>query len=552
MIVILDQQFQLILQRIVVNKIKDFIMRNIDFIFVLIACFAIIEKSISCDFSNDTISRQGQVDSFNIYYPGCTKIAGNMVITGAITNLDSLYRIRQIAGTLSIINTQLKNCLGLYNLDTIYGFRCIYNAVLKNLYGLESLTYAGAIYIKNNVALEEIHSISSTDFTDFFLCECPKILVILGFNTPILLSNIVIENNDGIIAIDAFNKVEELTGNYKIALCSSLSTLSTGYKLKFLHGSLHITALRKLVVFPSFENLILVKKHLTIQGLTTLTQWKAFNNLQSTFDLRIYFARELEFYPDFPKLTLVKGDLDLGDNFKIRYMDGFNALDSVQGSLRIFRSDSLISVNGFKNLRFIGSQFSVGNLRSLKEINGFGQLNYVEYTVHFHSLWLVTELNIFSNLNHIKKLYIWTNKYLNNISWLNNLNINKLEELQIISNDSLSYCHYEAICKYLNENKGKHDIRFNKKGCNNAEEILEACRTVGVDDLKEKDLTIYPNPTSSHFYIESDAELEADDIEIFTTTGSKVPFIRVGDAVYPHALEGGIMIVKIKYRDKPW
>jgi hypothetical protein len=499
-----------------------------------------------CTVSTDTISRQGQIDSFNIKYPGCTKITGNLVITGAITNLDSLYRIRQITGTLSIIDTQLKNCLGLYNLNTIYGFRCIDNAVLKNLYGLESLTYTGAIYIKNNVLLEEIHSISSTDFTDFFLYESPKILVILGFNTPILLSNIVIENNDGIIAIDAFNKVEELTENYKIALCSSLSTLSTGSKLKVVHGSLHITALRKLVVFPSFENLIHVKKHLSIQGLTTLTQWKSFNNLQSTFDLRINYARALEFYPDFPKLTLVKGDLDFGDNFKIRYMDGFNALDSVQGSLRIFSSDSHISVNGFKNLRFIGSQFVLTNLRSLKEINGFGQLNYVEYGVHFSNLWLVTELNAFSKLRCTNSLTIHINKNLKNISFVYNLDISKLKELSIGGNDSLSYCNYEPICKYLDQNMGKYDIRLNNSGCNSAEEILEACRTVGADDLPEKDLTIYPNPTNNHFYIESDKELEADDIEIFAMTGSKVPFSKVGDAIYLHAQAGGILMVKIK------
>ncbi|MBK7804820.1 MAG: T9SS type A sorting domain-containing protein [Saprospiraceae bacterium] len=132
------------------------------------------------------------------------------------------------------------------------------------------------------------------------------------------------------------------------------------------------------------------------------------------------------------------------------------------------------------------------------------------------------------------------------ISWLNNLNVKKLEELQIISNDSLSFCNYEPICNYLNENKGKHEIRFNKSGCNSAEEILEACRTVGVDDLPEKDLTIYPNPTNNHFYIESDAELGSDDVEIWTMTGSKVPFSRVGDAIYPHALDSGILIVKIK------
>ena len=123
---------------------------------------------------------------------------------------------------------------------------------------------------------------------------------------------------------------------------------------------------------------------------------------------------------------------------------------------------------------------------------------------------------------------------------------NKIKNLHLSGNDSLSYCHYEPICQYLQTNKGSYYVGFNKKGCNNADEILEACRTVGADDLPEKVLTIYPNPTDSHFYIESDKEIEDDDIEIFAMTGSKVPFSRVGEAIYPHALDDGILIVKIK------
>ena len=183
-----------------------------------------------CTITIDTISRQGQIDSFNIKYPGCTKVAGNLVITGAISNLDSLYTIRQISGTLSIINTQLKNCLGLYNLDTMYGFRCINNSFLKNLYGLESLTYSGPIYIDKNVVLKEIVAIYQTDFTAFYLGHCPEISLVYGFNTPTILNDIIIEENVALKTIDAFHNVEEITGDYRIRFCNELESVFTGTK----------------------------------------------------------------------------------------------------------------------------------------------------------------------------------------------------------------------------------------------------------------------------------------------------------------------------------
>ena len=426
-------QVVLTLKLKVVNKTMDFNVRSAFFIFIFLFGFGSIHICKSCNLPIDTISRQGQVDSFNINYPRCTKIAGNLVITGAITNLDSLYTIRQISGTLSILNTQLKNCLGLYNLDTIFGFRCKDNAVLKNLYGLESLTYAGALYIENNVALEELHSISSTDFNDFFLHECPEILVILGFNTPILLSNIVIENNDGIITIDAFHHVEEITGDYKIIFCSNLETLMTGTKLKIVNSSLQFLALTKLEVFPPFANLIRVNNYLSLVSLTSLKHINSFNNLERLEDLRIYNAKSLENLPSFPKLTLISKSLDLGTNNKIRYIDGFNALDSVLGSLRIFRFDSLIDIIGFNNLKYVSSQFHVGTMRSLKRISGFGLLNKVEHSVYFGGLELITELNSFSKLD--------------DIAGITNMDYNKLNYLGLSGNEMLSYCHYLPICR---------------------------------------------------------------------------------------------------------
>jgi len=523
-------------------------MKSIIFYVFFMIGFSLITTSQTCTLSSDTISRQGQIDSFNIKYPRCTKITGNLVITGAITNLDSLYGIRQISGTLSIINTQLKNCLGLYNLDTVYGFRCIDNAVLKNLYGLESLTFAGALHIENNVALEEIHSISSTDFTDFFLYECPKILVILGFNTPILLSNIVIENNDGIIAIDAFNAVEEIDGSFRIRINNNLQTLKTGSKLRVVKGLLEFLYLPQLITLPSYDSLE-EAKHISINNLDKITKLPEFTNLKLVEgSLNLGSNNNVLKFSNFPSLKIIEGSLGIGLKNSIIDFDGFINLDSIYGSLKIISSsyDSTEILSGFNNLKYIGEDFFIAQFFNLKKITGFRCLKKVERNVWFNFLTKLNDLNSFKKLESGETLRISSCWLLDDISGITGINFNKLTNLHLSGNDSLSYCHYEPICHYLQANKGSYYVGFNKKGCNNADEILEACRTVGADDLPEKDLTIYPNPTNNHFYIESDAELGSDDVGIFTMTGSKVSFSREGDAIYPHALDGGILIVKIK------
>ncbi|MBP6237425.1 MAG: T9SS type A sorting domain-containing protein [Saprospiraceae bacterium] len=473
-----------------------------------------------CTVSTDTIFRQGQIDSFNIKYPGCTKISGNLVITGAITNLDSLYGIRQISGTLSIINTQLKNCLGLYNLDTVYGFRCIDNAVLKNLYGLESLTYAGALYIENNVALEEIHSISSTDFTDFFLYESPKILVILGFNTPILLSNIVIENNDGIIAIDAFNAVEEIDGSFRIRINNNLQTLKTGSKLRVVKGLLEFLYLPQLITLPSYDSLE-EAKHISINNLDKITKLPEFTNLKLVKgSLNLGSNNNVLKFSNFPSLKIIEGSLGIGLKNSIIDFDGFINLDSIYGSLKIISSsyDSTEILSGFNNLKYIGEDFFIAQFFNLKKITGFRCLKKVERTILFNFLTKLNDLNSFKKLESGETLRISSCWLLDDISGITGIDFNKITNLHLSGNDSLSFCHYEPICQYLQANKGSYYVGYNKKGCANAEEILEACRTVSTDDDTATNITLSPNPTESDFlltlsdYVPSDGQLVMYDM----------------------------------------
>jgi len=70
----------------------------------------------SCLQDGIVFSRQSQLDSFHLQFPNCFSIEGSVEITGAeIQNLDSLFHLQSIGGSLKISNTELlKNCLGLH------------------------------------------------------------------------------------------------------------------------------------------------------------------------------------------------------------------------------------------------------------------------------------------------------------------------------------------------------------------------------------------------------------------------------------------------------
>jgi len=493
-------------------------------------------------------SRQGQIDSFNINYPSCNNILGTLTITGSVSDLKPLVSITKVSGSLIIDNTKLTDLNGLENIDSINTLIIKGNAFLKSLKGLGGLEYINIISLESNAEIIEINDISATNISNFSVSLCPKLKEIVGFNNSSQMTGINIADNVGLDRIDAFKEVEFINGIFRLSNNVNLKQLITAARLKMVHGFLEIVNLKKLSQLPTFDSLVLANQ-ISIINLHEISKLPDFANLKlvkGTFNIGNNY--NLAKIPECPSLKIITGSLEIGLGLLIKDYDGFIFLDSIYGSLRIGQlpNGSAEKISGFKKLRYVGLDFRLLDLYNLNEITGFSLLKKVERVLTLNSLHKIKNFNAFKNLEYIGSLQISRCLQLNDISGITGIDLSKLTSLYLTDNDSLSYCQYEAICQYVKANRGTSYVSRNKKGCNNADEILEACRTVGVDDLQEKDLNIYPNPTSSHFYMESDQDIATDEVEIFTTTGSKVPFIRVGDAVYPHTLEGGILIVKIK------
>jgi len=97
----------------------------------------------SCLPEGITFTTQTQIDSFQINYPNCTEIEGDVTITGiSITNLNGLIVFTSIGGWLRIVDTDsLTSLTGLDSLSFLGGLEIYDNKALTNLTGLETLTY---------------------------------------------------------------------------------------------------------------------------------------------------------------------------------------------------------------------------------------------------------------------------------------------------------------------------------------------------------------------------------------------------------------------------
>jgi hypothetical protein len=160
-------------------------------IYILIA-IVLVSTSLfgQCLPSGITLNSQTQIDNFPSDYPNCTKILGDLIISGGVANLDSLKQLTAIDGALGIMNTStitnlngldnvtiigkdiniqgnssLVDLTGLEGLTTITGFVnsiISNNSSLTSLDGLNNLTYLGrGLYMTSNSSLASLTALSS-------------------------------------------------------------------------------------------------------------------------------------------------------------------------------------------------------------------------------------------------------------------------------------------------------------------------------------------------------------------------------------------------------
>lgn len=200
--------------------------------------------TLSCPVSI-TFTSQTEIDAFPINYPGCTEIAGNVIIkesvAGDITNLTGLSQLVSIGSFLAVNETQsLTSLSGLDNVQTVGGHVDISkNAALENLEGLGVKTIGGLFVVYENATLSSLEGLESlnTIVDHANIHDNPSLTSFKGLDS---LSSIggpfFIQNNNTLTSLEGLDNLTIIHGDFNIINNSALENLSSLNALTSIAG----------------------------------------------------------------------------------------------------------------------------------------------------------------------------------------------------------------------------------------------------------------------------------------------------------------------------
>jgi len=274
-------------------------MRKLTFFLILL--IPVVLFSQNCLPDGITFSTQEQIDSFPINYPNCREIEGSVIIMGNdITNLDSLFSIESIGGSLKVESADsLLNLKGLDSLEILFGDLFISECYsLQSLHGLDNLNLIeGSLILGYS---EEGPPPAPTGNASLESIESLRNITSIGGGLSTWGNNVLTD-------LEGLNNVSSIGGGMAIQV-SSLTTLSGLEQLTTLGGPLHLYA------------------------NSSLTDFSGLNNLET-----------------------IDGDLVIARNNILITLIGLNSLTTINGKIRIgggqWGNPELISLEGIEKIK---------------------------------------------------------------------------------------------------------------------------------------------------------------------------------------------------------
>jgi hypothetical protein len=448
--------------------------------------------SQSCLPEGITFSTQSQIDSFQINYPNCTEIEGDVIISGSnISNLIGLSVISWIKADLVLYSNPLLISLdGLNGLITVdgninIGYEDYYgqtgNPSLVNLSGLNNLSLIGdSLVIIKNPSLTSIGALAN--------------LTSIG--------SIVIKNNTSLINLTGLEGLTFIAGGLTVFYNPALTNLSGFINLSSIYDDLYLYSNGSLTSLTGLDNLTCIGGSLTIIGHSSLTSLTGLEGL--TFigdDLNINVTQDLKNLKGLDNLAYVVNDLSINSNWILDNLTGLEGLDSIGGNLEIYQNNYLTCLTGIENLNSIGGHITIGNNYRLFDITG-----------------------------------------------LENIDANSISYLNIYANDALSNCDVKSICDFLAIPNSYSQFYANASGCNSTAEVEADC-LVGINDKTNSAnrINIFPNPSSGKITLEIKEPQHQSQLSIFNLNGQELLKQQITEPTKEidiSHLTGGIYFVK--------
>lgn len=533
---------------------------------------------------------QSQIDNFQVNYPTCHEIEGDLIIKSnsyEISNLNGLSVLTKIGGDLTInSNANLENLFGLNNIISIGGDLTIHNNYfLSSISALENLDPDSII----NLTITANPSLSACEAQS--LCDYlsdPKGIVIIydnasGCNYPSEIASSCIINlpclpygnyyffnqqkidnfqtnfpncneiegrveisGSNILNLLGLSVIESIQGDLVITYTDSLEYLTGLDSLNLIGGQLWISQNNNLINLSALNNLVFVGENLTIQSNPSLVSLIHFNNPPEIVGgLLIFNANLITNLNGFENISSV-GGLNISSNDNLISLEGLENLTSITGSIHIYSNDNLVTIMQLNQVNTtIYNLKIVGNNR-LQNLSGLDNISTISRDLSISSNDSLNNLTALYNLTSIgDKLNIRYNDVLTSLEGIDNINAGTIWGLGITNNPLLSYCEVQSVCGYITNPNSSVTIHDNGIGCNSKGEVELACITDVTNNQQEKPIFFYPNPAQKKITILNEQGIMIKRINIYNQLGNKVlSHVYTNNSIDISNLNQGIYIIE--------
>ncbi len=382
------------------------------------------------------LTRQSEIDSFNILNPGCTTVR-KIIIDGqdaspAITRLDSLKYITNITEELTIINTSVTSLSALPNLVQIGSlFQLNYNPLLTSI-GLNNLTQLGEVVFRVNPSLNSIAGLSNNiDSIGGVLIDTSALTSLSGLSGIVHFDGYLDIRNTPITNLSSLTSLVSINGYLRLESIPTLTTIGIN-GLEYTWGFL-FSGLNNLTTLAGLTNDLTTTNIGSFWLINTgIANFTGFDSLTSCVNFYIWIN---------PNLTSLQGLQNLAGDIAM--------------GISLWANDALTDITALNNITAI----SDGDL----DFHGNNQLS--------------NPVGLGNIITIGKRLRVFENPVITSLGFLNtNLDIqdSQNEGVEIRDNSQLALCSFTPLCTYLN-NGGTGDIQNNAAGCNSISEIIASC-----------------------------------------------------------------------------
>ncbi len=471
---------------------------------------------------------QEDVDSFQVDYPECTDLAGNVTI-GDVTNLNGLNSITSIGGNLEFWGgPSLTSLSGLDSLNFIGGnMTLVYHHSLPSLEGLGSLSSCGGDLIIACGLIPDLYGLNA-------LSSIGGDLYLGYYSIGGYLGNLSLTSLSGLEALNSIGGSLYILGN---PLLSSLSNLED---IEYIGGGITITsnpnladcAAQGICNYMSNPNGT-VDIYGNAPGCNTQSEL-AGNCAGTSYCLpygNYYFFSQADI-DSFP--VHFSGCTELGGIVSISGLDisnlaGLNQVTSINSALQIgvfnyfsgWGNPLLTNLTGLENLTDIGgalwinkndSLISLDGLENLTSIGGGLLIGYDYVGPDRSEMSSLASLEALGNVTSVGGELCVRGTAVTSLSGLDNISPGSIFLLYLSENSYLTSCAVKSVCDYLASPDASTMIWGNAPGCNSEEEVEAACLAYVPEDDGSMRYAVrgWPNPFIERTNIEF--ELEDDGV----------------------------------------